>query len=68
MTKFFLWVLLFNVVVMPICLFLADFFFEEYLDIVLFTYKITYAFMMGMLFMDLTIILINKKGFIKWKD
>lgn len=67
MTKFFLWVLLLNVVVMPICLFLADFFLEEYLDIVLLTYKITYAFMMGMLFIDLTTILIKKKGFIKWK-
>ena len=67
MTKFFLWVLLLNVVVMPICLFLADFFLEEYLDIVLLTYKITYAFMMGMLFIDLTTILIKKKGLIKWK-
>lgn len=68
MIKFFIWVLLFNVVVMPICLFLADFFLEEYLDIVLVIYKITYAFMIGMLFMDITIILIKKKGFIKWKD
>lgn len=67
MTKFFIWVLLFNLVVMPICLFLADFFLEEYLDIVLLTYKTTYAFMMGMLFMDITIILMRKKGLIKWK-
>ena len=41
MTKFFIWVLLLNVVVMPICLFLADFFFEEYLDIVLITEQVT---------------------------
>lgn len=67
MIKFFIWVLLFNVVVMPICLFLADFFFEEYLDIVLITYKVTYVLMMGMLLVDLTTIIINKKGFIKWK-
>ena len=67
MTKIFIWVLLLNVVVMPICLFLADFFLEEYLDIVLITYKVTYVLMMGMLFIDLTIILIKKKGFIKWK-
>lgn len=67
MTKIFLWVLLLNVVVMPICLFLADFFFEEYLDVVFITYKVTYVLMMGMLFMDLTTILIKKKGFIKSK-
>ena len=68
MTKFFIWVLLLNVVVMPICLFLADFFFEEYLDIVLITYKVTYMLMMGMLLVDIVTILINKKRFLKWKD
>lgn len=67
MTKFFLWVLLLNVVVMPICLFLADFFLEEYLDIVLTCYKISFGLMVGMLAVDLTIILMRKKGLIKWK-
>ena len=67
MNKFFIWVLLLNVVVMPICLFLADFFFEEYLDIVLTYYKITFGLMVGMLIVDLTIILMRKKGLIKWK-
>ena len=67
MNKIFIWVLLLNVVVMPICLFLADFFFEEYLDIVLTYYKITFGLMVGMLIVDLTIILMRKKGLIKWK-
>ena len=68
MTKFFLWVLLFNVIVMPICLFLADFFLEEYLDLVFIAYKVTYMLMMGMLLVDIVTILINKKRFLKWKD
>ena len=67
MNKIFIWGLLLNVVVMPICLFLADFFFEEYLDIVLTYYKITFGLMVGMLIVDLTIILMRKKGLIKWK-
>lgn len=67
MNKFFLWVLLLNVVVMPICLFLADFFLEEYLNIVLTTYKISFGLMVGMLVIDLTRVFMYKKGLIKWK-
>ena len=67
MNKFFIWVLLLNVVVMPICLFLADFFLEEYLDIVLTSYKISFGLMVGMLAVDLTRVFMYKKGLIKWK-
>ena len=67
MNKFFIWVLLLNVVVMPICLFLADFFLEEYLNIVLTTYKISFGLMVGMLVVDLTRVFMYKKGLIKWK-